>query len=181
MNYDLKETWTLWYDYLTNKQSINQNDWMSNLNIISEVKNIPSFLYLTENIEPADKWPSPANVHFFRKDIKPMWEDEKNKEGGKWVLEIEKSNWDINDIWNKTMAFCISELVEGEICGAVFSPRKFLYRISLWTRSTDENVCMKIGEKWKDIIDGNKRITIGFKTHNDNLKGYTVGNRFEIK
>ena len=31
-----------------------------------------------------------CDIHLFKESIKPMWEDEKNKMGGKWIVRLRK-------------------------------------------------------------------------------------------
>ena len=56
------------------------------------------------------------------------WEDQQNKHGGKWVLQVKDREVNrnyINKIWELVLIGLVSEQIdfEDEICGAVFSRR----------------------------------------------------------
>ncbi|KAK1350852.1 eukaryotic translation initiation factor 4E [Hamiltosporidium tvaerminnensis] len=170
MEYPLSTPWTVYYDY-QDRKTVTSSNWEDSLRNVCTVENVPSFLYALENIETAERWPMNSNIHFFRKNIRPMWEDSSNINGGKWVLELSRDDeYDIADIWNKTMAFCVSESAYG-ICGCVFSPRRAFNRIALWTSTTDESV-LEIGNAWKETVTIPSESVIAFKTHENALKGY---------
>merc|ERR1719231_648919 len=39
---------------------------------------------------PVDERPTVCDYHVFRDGIKPMWEDENNVNGGKWIVRLKK-------------------------------------------------------------------------------------------
>ena len=39
---------------------------------------------------PVDDRPTVCDYHVFREGIKPMWEDENNVNGGKWIVRLKK-------------------------------------------------------------------------------------------
>ena len=56
------------------------------------------------NILPPDQIPNGSNYHIFKEGIKPMWEDPQNKDGGKWLLSLNKSRrQEINPLWKNTV------------------------------------------------------------------------------
>lgn len=174
----LNARWVFWYDYHAKKSS-GQEDWKQNLNEICAVGDVPSLMYALENMEPVENWPAASNVHFFREGIQPAWEDKKNIEGGKWILEFNKSDAsiDLQDVWAKTVALCVSELVNDEIvCGCVFSPRRFVNRFSIWTSKKDKSV-LDIGYMWRKEIGANKHREFSFRVNQDALQGGTFWNK----
>eukprot|EP00866_Antonospora_locustae_P001720 jgi/Antlo1/1720/1871 len=173
----LNTKWTFWYDYHS-KRSSAQEDWQQSLHEICTVESIPMLLYALENIEPLENWPSASNIHFFREDIRPAWEDEKNKEGGKWILEFNKADTSANiqEVWMKTVALCVSEILKDEIiCGCVFSPRRFVNRFSVWTSKKDKSV-IEVGNQWKNEV-GAHRHEISFRVNQDALQGGPFWNK----
>ncbi|KAG0441334.1 Eukaryotic translation initiation factor 4E [Dictyocoela muelleri] len=171
MEYPLTDAWNLFYDYNT-KRNVDAESWASSIKKICQVETIPEFLYVTENVEDCDAWPINSNLHFFREGISPMWEDDANIRGGKWVIELPKGfEGDIEDMWRKTMAFCISELTDEKIlCGCVYSPRRQIDRFSLWVSCTDKKA-FEVGKIWKDILNL-KDIEFTFFVHENAIKGF---------
>ncbi|CAJ0915347.1 12246_t:CDS:2 [Entrophospora sp. SA101] len=68
------------------------------------------------------------------------------------------------------MLACIGESFEysDEVCGVVFSVRKILYRISLWTRtSNNKAVCESIGYVNNQLNSG---LQPEFQPHSESIK-----------
>lgn len=170
MSMPLHTKWTYFYDY-QQKGKATQESWKDILKEVCTIEDVPTLLYVLENTGEADEWPLNSNIHFFREGIEPAWEDVRNINGGKWVLEIEKEKEDerINDLWKKTVAFCVSEQAKNEfVCGCVFSPRRYVDRLAVWTSIKDDDV-MKIGRLWKENVGFEDQIS--FKVHENALKG----------
>ena len=45
-----------------------------------------------------------ANYHFFKEGIFPLWEDEANKQGGKWVLTIKDDPRSLDQAWMEVVS-----------------------------------------------------------------------------
>lgn len=101
-----------------------------------------------------------------------MWEDKSNVSGGKWVLELSKSeDLDIASLWKNTLAYCISERAKDMlICGCVFSPRRFADRIAIWTGVKDHRV-KQVGEMWREWGPIPENLAISFKAHETAIRG----------
>lgn len=57
-------------------------------------------------IKEADKLPRDWGYYFFKKDIRPMWEDNANKFGGRWLINnAKKQNTDT--IWREIVRFLV--------------------------------------------------------------------------
>lgn len=67
--------------------------------------------------------------------IKPMWEDEANKNGGRWLIRLNKGF--SNKIWEDLILAMIGEQFEGEkdINGIVISIRPTGDALSVWIRN----------------------------------------------
>ncbi|KAI0756651.1 eukaryotic translation initiation factor 4E class I [Daedaleopsis nitida] len=101
------------------------------------------------NIVPPSQLPPKANYYVFKEGIIPAWEDEANKNGGKWSIQLprDKNRAHVDKMWLYTMLAAIGEtfdqlFVNGEggdsqslITGVILSARPQFYRISIWTRS----------------------------------------------
>lgn len=186
----LNDAWCLWYDY-QDKKYVDTENWSTSLKFVGETTDVETFWAIQNEVSKVGELPVSSNMHFFRKGIQPMWEDKKNCEGGKWVLEIPE---EVNPypFWENTLLFCISEmtamkttqmqnnkLVINEavvdknlgdaICGAVFSPRKTCTRISLWLRIKDGRA-VRVGKLWKEFAEIPETTKIGFKSHESAMR-----------
>lgn len=188
----LNDAWVLWYDYQEKKYNSNLN-WSDNLQILGEIGDVETLWGIYEKIGNVQDLQMSSNLHFFRKGIKPMWEDSKNMNGGKWVLEIQIDQMN-NSIWADTLMFCASEIcmlkdmpapedkmkkvitetdldrkMEGVVCGAVLSPRRHYFRISIWTSCKDARA-KAVGQMWKKFLDIKDSSKISFRAHETAIK-----------
>lgn len=57
-------------------------------------------LSVYHNIEDAGKLAANCAYYFFKKGIRPMWEDDTNKEGGRWIfITMKKNSSNQNNYW----------------------------------------------------------------------------------
>jgi translation initiation factor 4E len=79
--------------------------------------------------------PSVSDYHIFKKGIRPVWEDEANKKGGKWIVRLKKGVAD--RYWEDLLLAIIGDQFAeagDEVCGAVLSVRSGEDVLSVWTR-----------------------------------------------
>jgi len=80
--------------------------------------------------------PTVSDYHFFKEGIRPVWEDEENKRGGKWIMRVKKGVAD--RYWEELlMAMVGDQFAEAgeEVCGAVVSVRGGEDVFSVWTKN----------------------------------------------
>ena len=76
-----------------------------------------------------------SDYHLFKDGIRPIWEDDDNKHGGKWILRLKKGVAD--RYWEDILLALIGDqFVETseEICGVVLSVRNGEDILSIWSR-----------------------------------------------
>lgn len=167
----LNTKWKMLYDFKQFGKATPES-WASLLKeVCPTIETVEQLSYVIHNTGDAEEWPTSSNIHFFREGINPAWEDERNINGGKWVLELSKDIKDdrVNDIWKRTVAFCASEQVENAIiCGCVFSPRKNVDRIAVWMGVRDDSVKIA-GRMWKQQVGFTDDVC--FMVHENAMKG----------
>lgn len=91
------------------------------------------------------KYPSALNpvsdYHLFKKGIRPIWEDDENRKGGKWIVRLKKGVAD--RYWENLMLALIGDQfgeAGEEICGAVLSVRNGEDIISIWCANNEGKV-----------------------------------------
>ncbi|CAG8572096.1 24784_t:CDS:2 [Dentiscutata erythropus] len=176
VNFNVKHplftSWTLWFDNPGKKA--NTASWSQNLKELITFDSVEEFWGVYNNVVKASELSAGSNYHLFKKGIKPMWEDPANEQGGKWVIQFprNKTGDDINDLWLFTMLACIGESFDhaDEVCGAVVSVRKIFYRISLWTRTSNKEICEPLGRQMKLTLNLNPNQQLEFQPHSDSIK-----------
>ena len=118
-------------------------------------------------IRPSDKTHGTVDLHLFRSDIRPVWEDPNNKRGGKWVVKIRKGLG--ARYWEGTILALIGEHfaeLSSEICGVVVSIRHGEDVLSLWTRNAaDQDALSRVGEMWKKVLRLPAFVPVEYKPH----------------
>ncbi|KAI0654918.1 translation initiation factor eIF 4e-like domain-containing protein [Cubamyces menziesii] len=148
------------------------NEYEAGLTVIGEFDTVESFCRYFNWLKPPSKLERNSNYHLFKTGIKPMWEDEANANGGKWVLTMKNNPQLLDRCWAwLAMALVGEDLDEGdEICGAVVSLRSKVDRIQLWTRSKDDvEKINSIARKMVKLLDVSEADGIGleFQYNND--------------
>ena len=168
----LNGTWCL----LADDGVCGQNqEWLDIVKPCSLLNDIENFWATLNNVVPPSQLTVNSNYHFFRKGIKPMWEDEKNKKGGKWVMTIprqDRTKGKCDEWWLYTLLAIIGETLDESgraVCGAVVSIRKNQDKIALWINTTEKEEAIKIGQRWKSALQINKT-SIKFQSHTDAIK-----------
>ena len=142
------------------------DEYEAGLTVIGDFDTVESFCRYFNWLKPPSKLEKNSNYHLFKKGIKPMWEDEANANGGKWVLTMKNNPQLLDRCWNwLAMALVGEDLDEGdEICGAVVSLRSKVDRIQLWTRSKDDVEKINgIGRKMVKLLDVAEADSIGLE------------------
>ncbi|KAJ7477282.1 translation initiation factor eIF 4e-like domain-containing protein [Mycena galericulata] len=142
-------------------------DYEAGLTVVGEFSTVEEFCRYFNWLKPPSQLERNSNYHLFKSGIKPMWEDEANANGGKWVLTMKNNPALLDRCWNwLAMALVGEELEEGHdlICGAVVSLRSKVDRIQVWTRSKDDVEKLNgIGKKLVKLLDVSEADGIGLE------------------
>lgn len=118
----LKHQWSLWYYEHENGKS-----WEDCQHEISTFKTMEDFWVLQKSIKCASSLKVKSDYAFFKKNFRPMWEDELNSGGGRWIITFDKdfSSNALNHLWLDLLLLLFHGTLQCSdiICGAVFSNR----------------------------------------------------------
>ncbi|TRY60785.1 hypothetical protein DNTS_032217 [Danionella cerebrum] len=164
IKHPLQHRWALWYF----KNDKNKS-WTENLRLISKFDTVEDF------------WASPDG-------IKPMWEDERNKLGGRWLMTLSKQQRhnDLDRFWMETLLCLIGESFDEaseDVCGAVVNVRPKGDKISIWTGNCqNREAIMTIGQQYKDRLSLPLKMLIGYQSHDDtsSKSGSTTKNMYSV-
>ncbi|KAJ8496116.1 hypothetical protein ONZ45_g12578 [Pleurotus djamor] len=171
VKHPLYSPWTLWFDSPATKgRNLPQTPisafpqtpvpqtpgaaaaqgWMEDIKRVITFDSVEEFWGLYNNIVPPSQLPQKANYYLFKEGIIPAWEDEANKNGGKWSIQLpkDKNRNNVDKMWLYTMLAAIGETFDPEltkadpagphveplITGVIVSTRPQFYRLSIWTR-----------------------------------------------
>jgi len=117
-----------------------------------------------------------------------MWEDPRNKKGGRWLISLSRNqrSTDLDNLWLETLLCMIGEAFEeqsDDVCGAVVNVRPKGDKIGLWTADlTRGDGIVKIGRKLKERLNIPAKLAIGFQAHTDTMtkSGSVAKNRYTV-
>ena len=82
---------------LVSRANTYADNYESNIINICAVGNIQQFWRYWQSIKPPSTLELNCNLHCFKRGIKPVWEDDQNRQGGKWTITFSSSHRDIVD------------------------------------------------------------------------------------
>ena len=85
--------------------------WQPTPVLISKFDTLEGFWALYNHIQLPSNLMSSCEYSLFKDGIKPMWKDEKNKQGGWWLITLNKQQrWsDLNRFWLQMLLYLIEE------------------------------------------------------------------------
>lgn len=127
----LRSTWVIWYRPPTPKYS----DYEKSTTALASWGTVESFWAVYSHLKRPSSLPTVSDYHIFKQGIRPVWEDEANKKGGKWIVRLKKGVAD--RYWEDLLMAMIGDQfaeASDEVCGAVLSVRSGEDVLSVWTR-----------------------------------------------
>jgi len=85
IKHPLHNVWTLWY--LVNDRT---ESWKDMQNEITSFDTVEDFWSVYNHIKPPSEISVGNDYSIFKKGIRPMWEDNANKNGGRWIIPLKK-------------------------------------------------------------------------------------------
>ncbi|TRY60784.1 hypothetical protein DNTS_032217 [Danionella cerebrum] len=193
IKHPLQHRWALWYF----KNDKNKS-WTENLRLISKFDTVEDFWALYNHIQQPNNRildiSSSTEIlkckfcAFLQDGIKPMWEDERNKLGGRWLMTLSKQQRhnDLDRFWMETLLCLIGESFDEaseDVCGAVVNVRPKGDKISIWTGNCqNREAIMTIGQQYKDRLSLPLKMLIGYQSHDDtsSKSGSTTKNMYSV-
>nr|QBH73401.1 eukaryotic translation initiation factor 4e [Nicoletia phytophila] len=183
IKHPLQNKWTLWY-----YENDRNKTWEENQREITSFDTVEDFWGLYNHIKAASDLRQGSDYSLFKKGIRPMWEDVGNKQGGRWLINLEKKqrSMDLNNFWLEVLLCLIGEAFDDfsdDICGAVVNVRGKGDKIGVWTAdaSRSESV-VQIGRRLKERLNIAPKVVIGYQIHKDtmNKSGSVTKNTYTV-
>lgn len=169
VKHPLQNCWTLWYFENDRNQS-----WEKNQREIASFQTVEDFWSLYNHIKLSSELKQGTDYSLFKKGIRPMWEDDANKRGGRWLISLDKRqrNNELDRYWLDIILCLIGETFENsdDICGAVVNIRYKGDKIGVWTADANNGqAVLEIGRKLKERLNIPPRTIIGYEVHKDTM------------
>lgn len=127
----LKDTWNIFYRPPTTSRD---KDYEKSIIRVASVGTIEGFWTIYAHLKRPSQLPTVSDYHIFKDGIRPVWEDDANKKGGKWIIRLKKGVAD--RYWEDLLLAIVGDQfmeASDEVCGAVLSVRSGEDVLSVWT------------------------------------------------
>ncbi|KAF3912889.1 hypothetical protein AA313_de0206661 [Arthrobotrys entomopaga] len=161
----LRYTWVVWYRAPGTKFQ----DYEKSTQKIAAFSTVEEFWMVYSHLRKPRNLPHVSDYHFFKQGIRPVWEDNENRKGGKWIIRLKKGV--STRYWEDLILAIIGDQfgdTSDEVCGAVLSIRNAEDVLSVWTR-TGTATTLKIRETIKRVIGFPPETVMIFKTHDESI------------
>lgn len=148
------------------------NIYESSIKKIATVSTVEEFWSVYDFLVRPNDLPTTTDYHFFRKGIKPTWEDASNAKGGKWIVRLKKGL--ASRYWEEVILALIGCQFTGipvnEVCGVVVSIRYSEDIVSVWNRTNDREVTDRLRDGIKRILQLPSFVHMEYKPHETSLQ-----------
>lgn len=166
IKHPLQFTWTLWYQEMDRSKN-----WEDTLNEVTSFSTVEDFWSLYNHIKSPSDIKAGSDYSLFKTGVRPMWEDEGNKRGGRWMLNFTRGQrQDLDKYWLDTILCLIGEAFDcaDEICGAVVNVRPKGDKIAIWTANfNNRDAVLSIGRIYKERLG--LKFPITYHLHKDTM------------
>ncbi|RKP37217.1 translation initiation factor eIF 4e-like domain-containing protein [Dimargaris cristalligena] len=165
----LQFTWVFWFMHRAPGQKI--VNYESAMKKIASFSSIENFWAVYCHLRRPHELPTISDYHLFKQGVRPVWEDDVNKNGGKWIVRLKKGI--ASRYWEDLVLAVIGDQfdVGNDICGAVLSIRNSEDILSLWNSSAqDGRINLRIRDTVKRILNLPADTIMEYKAHNDSMK-----------
>ncbi|KAK4251009.1 translation initiation factor eIF 4e-like domain-containing protein [Corynascus novoguineensis] len=171
--HQLRNSWVFWFRPPISKAN-GFIEYEKTLHPIAVVDSVEHFFKVYQHLKRPSTLPLVSDYHLFKKGIRPIWEDEENKNGGKWVVRLRKGVAD--RYWEDLLLAVIGDQfgeASEEVCGVVLSVRNGEDILSIWARANGQRV-LKIRETMRRILSFPPDTKIEWKSHDSSIQQRTA-------
>ena len=147
------------------KQIIDSTEYENQVKKIGEFDTIEDFWSLYQHIKKPDNCKQGIEIQLFKDPIRPMWEDEYNKKGGKLSLKLNKGYTTI--IWEELILGIIGNILPKEINeginGIVFSSKKESNILQIWFKDYNKKYTGELEQCIRDLIQIPNEVPLDIK------------------
>jgi len=108
------------------------------------------------------------SLSVFKNKIKPMWEDEGNADGARYILRVQTSKLARDYFTDIVLSLIGGTFVSHEdLCGAMISSKGTFFALQLWTKTSDEEIFEQIDYEVRQMLRLKDDEPVEWKAHFD--------------
>ena len=167
----LKSRYAFWYTIsediyqIPPKTKIDKSEYENQIKKIAEFETIEDFWAIFQHLRKPDSCRPGIEFQLFRYGVKPIWEDDNNKNGGKVTIKLRKDFTTI--IWEEMIFALIGDVlpesIKDEINGIVVASRKDFNKLQIWFKNWSEEKNNIIEEHIRDLLQMPPEVNLEFK------------------
>jgi translation initiation factor 4E len=182
----LNEKYSFYYRLIEQNISNQKTDvtqYENSIKKIAEFNNIEDFWKIFQYIKKPEKLNNGIEIQLFKNEIKPLWEDELNKKGGRFSIKLKKelSSFVWEEIILHFIGGNINNKIKDEINGIVISIRKDFCFLQIWFKKYEKNIINDISNYLRDILFIPKEIDLDVKSFTKQYDNYYRRNSYKGK
>ena len=167
----LSNKFVFWYHI--NEISADQ-EYESQIKKLAEFETLEDFWAIFQYLNKPDDCKQAIEFQLFKSPIKPMWEDENNKDGGKIALKLRKEY--SNLVWEELVFAFIggyfAKEIKDEINGLVINCKKDFNTLQIWIKSFNNEVTSALEKNIREILNIPSEVALDIKPFNAPQKDY---------
>lgn len=167
----LQYAFSFWFSKRAPGRQQSPQNYEQSIRYVGSFASVEQFWHLYSHMVRPNDLNGHCDVHLFKESIKPMWEDEKNKIGGRWIVRLRKGL--ASRCWENMILAMLGEqfMVGEEICGAVVSVRHQEDIVSIWNQnSNDTQSKQRIRDTLTRVLNLPRDTVMEYKCHRDSLQ-----------
>ncbi|KAI3640861.1 hypothetical protein MIR68_001739 [Amoeboaphelidium protococcarum] len=185
----LYQPWSLWFTHRPVGTKMTEADYESGMHKVNTANTVEEYWAMHQWLNKPSAVPPVTDYMLFKDGVKPMWEDEENVKGGKWMVRLKKEL--SNRVWeNIAIALVGGEFVnvpsadEGQdapevtteqlaedVCGIVLSLRAAETIVSVWNKDCqNEKLKAAIRQRLMKVLELPAGTILEYKNHSSALK-----------
>ena len=181
----LENKFSFWYrisedaiQYQTPKQALDKKEYETQVKKIAEFDTVEDFWGIFQHLRKPDSCKAGIEFQMFKEPIKPMWEDENNKNGGRISIKLCKDYTTI--IWEEMIFALIGGILpqemKDEINGIVVTSRKEFNTLQIWFKTYKEEIITDLTQCIRDLLLIPPEVNLEVKQFNKNKNEYNKNN-----
>jgi len=182
----LNEKYSFYYRLIEQNISNQKTDvtqYENSIKKIAEFNNIEDFWKIFQHIKKPEKLNNGIEIQLFKNEIKPLWEDELNKKGGRFSIKLKKelSFFVWEEIILHFIGGNINNKIKDEINGIIISIREDFCFLQIWFKKYEKNNINDISNYLRDILFIPKEIDLDVKSFTKHYDNYYRRNSYKGK
>ena len=165
MDIKLPSSYNLWLFDVNDDKETNKNNFFEKIKKTITIESLKDLTAFYGNFKKPKDMPNGCEVYLFKEGIKPLWEDERNQNGGSFFLHIKKTF--ANKIWENFLTSIVSEELEElkKVNGIIMRVLLLEVVFYIWTSDLTKEEERVLIQWVKNTAGLSSKIKLEFKRH----------------